>query len=646
MKSRNESTGQDAGSAGPSLDTPGVAAGTLTGEAAQDSSDPFRSLFAASLDAVLLTAPDGRILAANAAACRLFGYSEPELIAAGRSLVVDSSDPALAAALQERARTGKFHGELTFVRKDGTRFPGEISSAVFTDRQGRQFTSMVIRDITERKWAEAALKESEQKFRTIFHSASDGMFVADSETRRIVICNPACSTMLGYTQAELRKLDVRDLHPPEQVPYILDQLAELARGGTGARQDTRFRRKDGTVLFTDLSPAPMTLAGRKAVLVVIRDTTERKRAEEALRESEERFREVINNQGEGLGIVDVEERFTFANPAGERVFGVPPGQLVGRTLQEFTTPDQYAWVLEQTRRRRAGERGRYEMEIVRPDGQTRWLLVTAVPRLDAAGRYIGAFGLFLDITEAKRAEAAMRQSQQQLRALSARVERLREEERTRISREIHDQLGQLVTALKMDLRAFQRRLPALGEGPARAELADKLTGAIRLSDELIERMHDMAAELRPGLLDNLGLVAAMQEEARRFQARTDIACAVAVAEPFPPLDAPTSTALYRILQEILANVARHAQATSVQIRLAEAQGAFLLEVHDNGKGISDAALIDSKSLGLLGMRERAAALGGSVEISGKPGLGTTVWVRMNGSGGAGEQRSRGAEGWG
>jgi PAS domain S-box-containing protein len=636
MKPRNESTGRNARGARAPRDKLGLPADTPTDKTPQDSSEPYRSLFAASLDAGLLTARDGRILAANAAACRMFGYAEQELIAAGRSLVVDSSDPHLAAALQERARTGKFHGELTFVRKDGTKFPGELSSAVFTDREGRQFTSMVIRDvterkqaeksltflrhsidhaadtivcvdregrfvdvnetlcrrsgysreellaktvhdldpdfpaevwpgfweklkqsgslrfesrhrtkegevypveiaatyfeyegkeyhsvfardITERKWAERALKESEQKFRTIFHSASDGMFLADLETRRIVMCNAMCSTMLGYTQEELRNLDVRDLHPPDQAPYILEQFPDFARGRTGARQDTRFRRKDGTLLFTDLSPAPMTLAGRKMILVVIKDITERKQA-----------------------------------------------------------------------------------------------------------------------------EAALRQSHEQLRALSARVERLREEQRTRISREIHDQLGQLVTALKMDLRAIERKLPALGGGPAGAELAEKLAGAIQLSDDLIERMHDMAAELRPGLLDNLGLVAALQEEARRFQARTDIACAVAVAEPFPPVDAPTSTALYRIVQETLANVARHAQATSVQIRLAEAQGALLLEVHDNGKGISDAALADPKSLGLLGIRERAAALGGSVEVSGEPGLGTTVKVKIGGSRGAEEQRGKGA----
>jgi len=262
--------------------------------------------------------------------------------------------------------------------------------------------------MTQPQEMEEQLRASEAQFRAVFDNCPDGILIADAQTKRFVACNAAASQMLGYTPEEIPSLGVAHLHPADAVPDVADQFEKLARGEINQTLDIPVKRKDGTVFRAEIRAFPITLAGRNCVAGLFRDISERQRAAAALQESEARYRELVENHGEGLGIVDPEERFTFVNPAGEQIFGVPPGGLAGRTLKEFLTPDQYARVLEETRNRRAGQKSTYELEIVRPEGETRCLLITAAPRTDTAGQYLGAFGLFRDITEQRRAEQRLR----------------------------------------------------------------------------------------------------------------------------------------------------------------------------------------------------------------------------------------------
>ncbi len=209
------------------------------------------------------------------------------------------------------------------------------------------------------------------------------------------------------------------------------------------------------------------------------------------------------------------------------------------------------------------------------------------------------------------------------RERAARLEATLEAQRTEIAREIHDQLAQALTALKMDLAWLERRLPQRS-----AELAGKIAGMAALLDRTAVAVQRIATELRPGVLDELGLPAAIEWQAREFQARTGIACQVDLAANASELDDGRATAAFRVLQEALTNVARHAGATRVMIGLRLATQALELRVEDNGRGISDSALRHPDSLGLLGMRERAANLGGSLGITGVPGRGTTVTLTM------------------
>ena len=225
-------------------------------------------------------------------------------------------------------------------------------------------------------------------------------------------------------------------------------------------------------------------------------------------------------------------------------------------------------------------------------------------------------------------EKNLRDSRERLRALSARLELLQEEERVRISREIHDELGQNLTSLRMDLIAMERKLGELETSPSVNALVDRMVAATELVDSTITTVQKIAAELRPGVLDRLGLGVGLQYEGRRFEERTSLPCVVRVPEQELALPGELATALFRIFQESLTNVTRHANATAVEAELKVESGAIILRVQDNGKGIREVDAQAPQSLGLLGMKERAALFDGEVLVQRGPQAGTVVTVRI------------------
>lgn len=250
-------------------------------------------------------------------------------------------------------------------------------------------------------------------------------------------------------------------------------------------------------------------------------------------------------------------------------------------------------------------------------GATDYVLKSRLSRLVPAIHR--ALREFDERQERRRAEARLRESHEQLKALTVYLQYVREEERTRIAREVHDELGQNLTALKYDLSWLENRLPKeLKPLHAKAKaMASQL-------DATIQAVRRIATELRPGILDDLGLVAALEWQACEFQNRTGIQCAVVSLANEPIMDQELNTAFFRIFQETLTNIMRHANATEVSVRFHKANGALVLEVKDNGRGVTPEEIANTKSIGLLGMNERAALLGGEVRIRGEAGKGSTV----------------------
>jgi signal transduction histidine kinase len=239
---------------------------------------------------------------------------------------------------------------------------------------------------------------------------------------------------------------------------------------------------------------------------------------------------------------------------------------------------------------------------------------------------LGAVVTFIDITQRRRSEGRLQRTLSELRTLSRRLDVIREEERTRIARELHDELGVRLTCLKLDLARLQS---LMGESLfPREKMEEKVRSMTAEVDSTIVSIQRLVAELRPGILDDLGLVAAIEWQCQDFERRSGTRCFCEAPQEVIRLDRSHATAAFRICQEALTNIARHAEATCVGVLVEQVNGELLLEIQDDGRGIPADKLADSASLGLLGMRERARSLGGQVEIAGSPGQGTTVTLRL------------------
>jgi PAS domain S-box-containing protein len=362
---------------------------------------------------------NANVMAWNKAAELMSGYTREEVL--GHAKIWEWLYPdeeyrkSITDAVADVMRRGRFDQDLesTIKRKDGQIRIISWNQRNLLDEHGKVTGSIAFgRDITERKQAEQALRESEGRFRAILDAVNDGILVADVENKRFYLGNKAICRMLGYRPEDIKNLGVMDIHPKESFPYVTEQFDRLARHEIGVATEIPVKRRDGSIFYADISPSFLTMAGRTYLVGVFRDISERKRVERTLRESEELYRHLIERQGEGLAILDLEDRFTFCNPRGDEIFGVSPGGMVGRTTQEFTTPETFEFIKKQTEKRLAGEKSTYEIEILRPDGDKRHLLVTAAPWLDKDGHVIGSVAIFRDETDRKRAEEEIRRLNQ------------------------------------------------------------------------------------------------------------------------------------------------------------------------------------------------------------------------------------------
>jgi PAS domain S-box-containing protein len=359
------------------------------------------------------------------------------------------------------------------------------------------------------------------------------------------------------------------------------------------------------------------------------DITRRTRTEEELRASEQRLRILFEYAPDAYSLHDLEGRFVDGNRAAEELIGLRREDLIGKSFLESNLLSQELLakaraMLAQTARGEAS--GPDEITLHGKDGDRRTLEVRAYPIHVRA--QVLALAIARDITGRKRAEEDLRESREQLRALAGRLQAVREEERARLAREIHDVVAQELTLLKLDCVWLRRRLSRPLDEAGRRGIEGETEKMVEALDRAMESVQRIATELRPVVLDSLGLCAAIEWLARDFQTRTQIACETVVPDGPLVLERDSSTALFRIFQEGLANVARHAAATRVQARLQWQPGEVVLTLRDNGCGIAPARLDDPHSVGLRGMRERALLLGGLCQISGSPGQGTTIEVRL------------------
>jgi len=369
-------------------------------------------------------------------------------------------------------------------------------------------------------------------------------------------------------------------------------------------------------------------------LVLRRSFDRWRQAEQKFREIEERFEYAGRVATDAIWDWDCVTDTIWVSESFSKLFGytseeMDPTSFVLTKLMQNIHPEDRDRMIATARKTidGGGKMWAVEYRYRRKDGSYAWVEGHGYVIREETGQALRAIGCATDVTARKLAAEKLERSHRQLRALAARMESLREEERRRIALEIHDDLGQMLTALKMDLRWAEKYLERESSKTLNPVL-DKMVQAGELVDATIGSVQRIARDLRPNALDALGLAAALKHEAARWQHRIGIACQVSVSEPSPSPPPNVATTVFRIFQEALTNVARHAEATEVQVDLREEDGQIVLRVSDNGKGIRPADLEDSKSLGLLGMKERTEALGGQVTFQNQAPRGTIVALRL------------------
>ena len=576
------------------------------------------------------------------------GYTAPEVVDRLRIIELLHPDdrkhfaPSFAVLQSE----GHLTRDVTYRRKDGSALHGVLHARASYDDHGKfRLCRSVVVEVAEARNREAVLAELAQRHaaeieelraRCRAEASRADRVQSELEQRDHELDLLLAATSLGIWHWDLttgkitRRGPIEKIFgaPPEAYKGTIDGLIalihpddrlEFRRAVERARNERGLYEHEFRVVTADGSPRwlqgkgrftydgaglPITMEG------IVLDVTQRREAQAALDMASRRIAAILESITDGFVSLDRSWRYIYVNRKGGELLGRPAESLVGKHIwTEF--PEGIGQPFHLAYERALREQVPIAIESFYPPWN-RWFENRIYPWPDGIAIF------FQDITERKRNEEQMKSTVAQLRALSARLQTVRDEENARVAREIHDGMGQQLTALKLDLASFARKSPTDEKVQEMLGLVDTLVGAVRR----------ISTELRPAVLDDLGLPAAVEWLAEDFERRSGIPTAVHVPEHSFRLNREPANALFRVAQEALTNVARHAGAKRVEIGLDFEPTQVELTVHDDGAGITSDALGDRRSIGLLGMRERMQAVGGAVDIEAAQSGGTTVKARV------------------
>jgi len=476
----------------------------------------------------------------------------------------------------------------------------------------------------------------------VMRAALEGIVTVD-EHQRIVMINPAAQRMFGCTAAEVLGCELSRLIPARLRDAHVQHVREFDRSGSAERSVYKRRpivglRANGEEFPAEATICRVDVAGelgtRRYFTALLRDMSKEQGLKAEIDTLNQRVRAIFELAPVAIWITEA-DRIVFANRACAALFGVADSAtLVDRAIYELLSPESHDSVRRQVARVLANESSPTTISerIARADGTVREVEI-AVAAMPDHGRTTVQMAI-TDITERIRMHRELEQSRRELRQLAASQVDAREEERRRIARELHDELGQRLTALKMELSSLapaassapvSSKPPASPKAPAPA---GRIAAMLDMVDETVASVRRIATDLRPAMLDDLGLNAAVEWLARESGRRMGVEVSLRLDDSDPPLSETSSIAVYRMVQEALTNIARHAQATRVQIALTCQRGELLLTVQDNGVGFRGPTIYREGSHGLMGIRERAWMLGGHIEVGNAREGGGRIGVRL------------------
>ena len=470
------------------------------------------------------------------------------------------------------------------------------------------------------------LLQSEERWTATLGSIGEAVIATDKEGR-ITFLNSVAAALTGW-------------QPQEALNQPIGDVLKLINEESGMTADNEVLRvlkdkqilavanhvdlvtRDGRELAVEHSAAPI-LAGRGIVIgvvLILRDVSERRQERIATAE-QAALLELTQNS---VFVIDMDGRVQFWSRGAEVMFGYTKAEAAGMIAHDMLStefPESFAGITAQLMRA-----GHWEGDLIKTARDGRRVVVSGRWALQRGQRGAPPRVLVVnsDITERMQGEELVILQREQLRALADRLQWVREEDRKRVARDLHDEIGQILTAIKMDMKWMSRRLP-----DSESEVRDRLQESLQSIDEGVKSVRAICSRLRPGVLDDLGLAAAIEWQASEFESRNGVRCQVSVPPVDLHMDGDRATAAFRIFQECLTNVIRHARAKLVRVGLSQEDESIVLVVEDDGVGFLETNLSSTPgSLGLLGMKERAQACGGDVRIFSSPGNGTTVTIRV------------------
>jgi PAS domain S-box-containing protein len=527
---------------------------------------------------------------------------------------------ALAAALAVAAWAQGSHGAELLV-----------AAGIAAAMAGLAAMFLLYREVRQRQTSNRAVRRLEARVSDIVESAMDPIITVD-DSQRIVLFNAAAEKVFRWPRSAVLGQPLDKLIPERSRPAHRAHIERFGESGTtsrrmGSQTVLLALRANGDEFPIEASISQHSEDGRKFFTVILRDITERVHAEELLTRSEMRLRGILDSAMDAIVTIDAKQHIVLFNDAAEAMFGCPREDAVGAPLSWFIPERMREAHAEHVRRFGETDTATRRMGTLR--------IVTGQRRngeefpLDASISQVSELGtkfytvILRDVTARMQAEAALRQSQAELQQQGAAADVAREQEKNRIARELHDELGQSLTMLQMDVAWCREKLPA-GED-AYARRLDRMSG---LLGSTIAATRRIASDLRPLLLDDLGLLPATEWLVENFRQRTGVPCELAVSNPGMQLPGAHSTAVFRIVQEALTNIAKHAEASHVEVAIDQRPTEIAVSIRDDGRGFSPQDPRKAGSFGLVGLRERAYLIGGQATVTSSEGKGTSIEVRL------------------
>ena len=582
-------------------------------EAIKESEEKYRTLVEQASDGIFIADNTGKFIIVNSSGCKMTGYTIEEL---KELTIYDLAETKDLAAnpfnFEEMHRPQGVSSQRKLLCKNGTVVDVEINAKFLSDKRFIAF----VRDISERKKAEEAIKESEEKYRTLVEQASDAIFISDTDGRFVTV-NPSACKLSQYTEKELLQMTIFDFFIEEDIEKTPIQFDALKQGKT-ITSERVMKRKDGGVNHLEIT-AKILNDGK--LLSFVRDISERKKAQEEIIKEKNLSDSIINSLPGIFYLFNKQGKFLRWNTNFEKVSRYSAAEIKEMHPIEFFDDDEKNLLAEKINNVFSFGEDEVMADFFTKTKEKLPYYFTGIA-IDYEGERC-LLGVGIDFSERAMAQEEIRKTTEKLRELTAHLLSVREEERKRIGREIHDELGQQLTAIKMDVSWIDKKMPEESD-----LIKNKLRNIITLLDGSNQSIRRILSELRPGILDDYGLIEALEWLNTQFTSTTGITVKFKTSERELKLPEPLGTCIFRVYQEAFTNIARHAGAGKVVSSLTVAKGYITVIIEDDGKGFEAAAAQSKKSFGILGMKERVYAQSGTFEQHSTLGKGSKVIIQL------------------